>query len=372
MRPASTTKVMTALLALERGNLEDIIVMSHAAVFSLGRGAAHIALDEGEEITLEAAMYALSIRSANDATNGVAEHIGGTMSGFNALMNERAVEAGAKNTNFTNAHGMPDDDHLSTAYDLAKILMAAVNTPGFNRFFSARSFTMPPTNKQEEPRFFNSRNPMLAGNLEYEGIIAEKTGWTIASQHTLVTAAERDGRRLICVVLKSPDRDDKYKDTALLLDYGFENFTRLDYTAGELQDIANDGKIAGDFSLLVPNGMTKQDVDIRHRVIDDDENRSLHRFVFALEPSDSWYAGLGELEYTVVHREEYGEPVEAFAEITGDGDETGPGGLVLRWIARIFAVIIGLCAVMFIYLLLLRWVRIRRYRRRHRGRRLFR
>jgi D-alanyl-D-alanine carboxypeptidase (penicillin-binding protein 5/6) len=309
MRPASTTKVMTALLALERGNMDDTITMSYDAVFTLGRGAAHIALDVDEELTLEAAMYALAIRSANDATNGVAEHIGESLEKFNKLMNDRAVQAGALNTNFANAHGMPHDDHLSTAYDLAKILIAAIGTPGFCEFFSALRYELPPTNKQEESRVFESRNPMLSGRFEYDGIIAGKTGFTNLSQHTLVTAAERDGRRLVCVVLKSPDTDDKYVDTTLLLDYGFE-------IAEEAVSAFLESESANTVGEGSDGSGTEEDEVYSSQVLDEPQT------------------------------------------------ERGIIAKILRWVAVIFAVIIGLCVLLFIVLLTMRWINVRRYKRR--------
>jgi D-alanyl-D-alanine carboxypeptidase len=362
MRPASITKVMTALLALEYGNPGDIIVLSHEAVHSLdGRGAANIELAEDEEITLLDALYALSIRSANEATNGVAEHIGGSLEAFNALMNERALEAGALSTNFTNAHGMPCDEHLTTAYDMALIMLAAVRTPGFCELFSALEYTIPPTNIYEEPRVLTGSNPMLPSRrLEYKGIIAEKTGYTNASQHTLVTAAERDGRRLICVVLKSPERDDKYEDTALLLDFGFERFEKVTYTAEELGGLIDTDKFLApeeSFSRLLPKGAAKEDV-----IPDADGNR----LVFSLSPSLSAYAVLGVLELKPVPEEPEEAAAVVSAEISGEAREQTALERILIWIAIIFAGILGLCALLFIVLLIIRAVNIWKYRRRQR------
>jgi D-alanyl-D-alanine carboxypeptidase len=280
-------------------------------------------------------------------------------------MNERAKEAGAINTNFTNAHGMPDDGHLSTAYDMARIMMAAVGTPGFNEIFSAQSFLMPPTNKHEEPRVFNSRNPMLTG---YEGLIAEKTGWTISSQHTLVSAAERNGRRLVCAVLMSPEAGDKYEDTALLLDFGFEAFEVLQFTAEELD-------IQAGFSILVPKGADKEDIDVIFT-----KNGQDLQVRFTLKPSFEIpaYAELGMFELTVIPDAPPAGSVEAAAEVTGGAapreevTQGGVGGLILLWAARVFAAVLGLCVLLFIVMLIMRWTNIRRYRRRHRGRRMFR
>ena len=228
MYPASITKIMTALLALENGKLDDSITMSREAVFSIGRDTSHIALDTDEVLTLEQALYAMALASANDAANGVAEHIGGTMEGFAAMMTDRAREAGALDTSFANAHGLFDENHYTTAYDMARITMAAIRIPTFTKIFSTPLYEMPPTNKQPKERTLRSTNAMLNGKYKYEGVIAGKTGWINQSGNTLVTAARRDGRTLIAVVMQAPSKSDACEDTAALLDYGFslpaENF----------------------------------------------------------------------------------------------------------------------------------------------------
>jgi len=224
MYPASITKVMTALIALEEGNLNSIITMSDTAVFSIGIGTSHIALDSGEKLALKHALYALAISSANDAANGIAEHVGGSLEGFASLMNNRAKKAGAYNTNFTNAHGLHDDEHYTTAYDMARITIAALKIPEFREIFTSERYEMPPTNKQSEARIFWRGNSMVTGKYEYEGVVAEKTGWTSVSQHTLVTAAEKDGRLLISVVMNSLHPRDKWADATALFDYGFHEF----------------------------------------------------------------------------------------------------------------------------------------------------
>ena len=221
MYPASITKIMTALLALENGKLDDVITMTRDAVFSIGRDTSHIALDTDERLTLEEALYAMALASANDAANGIAELIGGTMDGFASMMNGRAKEAGALGTNFTNAHGLFDENHYTTAYDMARITMAAIKSPVFTKIFSTLIYEMPPTNKQREVRTFRCTNAMLTGKYKYEGVIAAKTGWINQSGNTLVTAARRNGRTLIAVVMQSAGKNDACEDTTALLDYGF-------------------------------------------------------------------------------------------------------------------------------------------------------
>ena len=229
LRPASITKVMTALLALENGELNDTIIMTRNALRPIEPTAAIISLVSGETLSLEDALYAMVVVSAADASNGIAEHISGTVSAFIRLMNKRAKELGALNTNFTNAHGMPDINHVTTAYDMALISMAAINTPGFNEIFSTPIYEMQPTNMRATPRVFKNLNRMITGAYVYDDLIAGKTGWTRSSEYTLFSAAKRDDRTLIGIAIKSPLIDDKYEDMTLLFEYGFNEFKEIEF-----------------------------------------------------------------------------------------------------------------------------------------------
>ncbi|WP_312047421.1 D-alanyl-D-alanine carboxypeptidase family protein [Anaerotignum sp.] len=224
MYPASITKIMTALLALKYGKPSDKIMMSDDAVFSIDRDSSHIALDVGETLTLEEALYALGTESANDAANGIAELIGGNLDNFTKLMNEQVEMLGLKNTNFVNAHGLQDNSHYTSAYDMAMITSEALKIPGLTTYFSTKRHQMAPTNIQPEIRYFNNRNSFLNGVMPYDTILMSKTGWTSEAEHTLVTVAKRGGTTLIAVVMKSSESKQKYKDTTALLDYGFNAF----------------------------------------------------------------------------------------------------------------------------------------------------
>jgi len=245
MKPASITKILTALLALELGEFDDTIILSHEAVFSIEEDSSHIALDVGEKITLEQALYALAIESANDAANGIAEHIGGTMEAFAAMMTSRAKDLGAVNSNFTNAHGLDDYDHYTTAYDMALILREAIKHDHFCKIFSAWVYQIPPTNIQPLNRILRNANEILeVGQYHYDGLIASKTGWTDEALNTLATAACRDDITLIAVVMYSEWRDAKWLDTVFLLDYGFEVFSELIVPAEEMHEAEEDSEHA--------------------------------------------------------------------------------------------------------------------------------
>lgn len=225
--PASITKVMTGLLALENSNLDDIITMTHEGVFSIERDSSHIALNVGEQISMRDALYALAIQSANDAANGIGIHISGSLEDFSKLMNKRAKELGALNTHFVTTNGLHDSQHYTTAYDMALFMKQAIQTPYFLDFFNQKSYDIPPTNMQNDIRYLHNKNGFLNGKRHYYGLIASKTGWTTEAKHTLVTAAKRGSRILIVVALNSNDASAKYEDTMNLFDYGFNEFNEL-------------------------------------------------------------------------------------------------------------------------------------------------
>ena len=230
MYPASTTKVLTGLLAVEMGDMNDVLTASYEALIPVG-SSSHIALAVDEQITLEQAMYAMSIESANDAANVIGEYLSAKANKpLSQLMNERAKKAGAKNSNFVNASGLPDDNHYTTAYDLAMITRDRVKYDLFNRIFSADTYSMPGTNIRSDGRVFHSQNWYINGVTPCEGLVMSKIGWTEEATHTMVTCCERDGLRLICVVMKSINRADKWKDTTALLDWAFSNYKRISFT----------------------------------------------------------------------------------------------------------------------------------------------
>ncbi len=332
MYPASITKILTGLVALENGKLSDTITMSYDAVFSVGRNTSHIALDVDEQITLEQAMYALAIESANDAANGIAELIGGSMEQFAVMMNERAKKAGAKNSNFANAHGLPDEKHYTSAYDMAVIMREAVKNETFLNIFNAITYEVPPTNRQPDTRRFWSNNALQTGSYKYDGIIASKNGWTEDAGNTMVTAARIDGRTLIAVVLKSDAVNDKYKDIITLLDYGFDEFEKIEYTAEELSKkdyyyIDEDKKPAtadltaqNGISLLLHMDMKREDLELIYEL-----KGGQAKVIVRKKPGrgDSSYTDLAELPLTAqIFRQEQATP--QVEENTNEEQEESP------------------------------------------------
>ena len=238
--PASTTKLMTAILTLENCGLNDIVTISHNAIFSIPVGYSHASLQEGEELTVEQLLNVLMIPSANDAAIALAEHISGSVEEFVNLMNNKAKELGCLDTHFVNPNGVHDDEHYSTAYDLALIGRYAMKFDDIMRIAMVEQYTLPKTNKYDETnRIFNSTNGLISQNDEYyyKDATGIKTGYTDKSGYCIVSSAERDGLTLLEVVLGSESIKDRYEDCIHLFDYGFEHYSYQNLvTANEVID----------------------------------------------------------------------------------------------------------------------------------------
>jgi len=261
--PASTTKIMTAILALEKGNLSDIVVTSEEPPRVDG---SRIYLEEGEKLTLEQMLYGMILNSGNDAAVAIAEHIGGDIESFVKMMNAKAREIGAYHTTFVNPSGLPDEGHLTTAYDLALISRyALLNLPEFRKIVSTKTLEIP-WQAEEWDRQLINLNKLL---WNYEGADGVKTGYTSTAGRTLVASATRDGWQLISVVLKSDANI--WSDSMALLDYGFENF-EIKNLVGKNSDVAEEDVKYGDpVKLVTKDGLTsvvkKNDLPISKKLV---------------------------------------------------------------------------------------------------------
>lgn len=238
--PASTTKILTGLLTIENCSLNETVTFSSEAANSITWEDANLGTKAGEQYTVDQALHALLLYSANEVAYGLAEHVGGNLSNFVDMMNKRAKELGAIDSHFNNASGLYDPDHYTTAYDMAMIARGCYNNSIFVSIDStADSYTIPPTNMTSQPRTFKHRHKMLEGReYYYEYCKGGKTGYTDQSGSTLVTFAEKDGMRLICVCFKSTD-DDRFKDTRSLFDWGFTNFKKITASSDTISSLFN-------------------------------------------------------------------------------------------------------------------------------------
>ena len=228
--PASITKVMTMMLVLENcKDLSQVITFSKDSIEkTYGSG---IARDIGEKLTVEQCLYAVALESANECAYALAEKVGADMGGdyqtFIDAMNKRAKELGCKNTHFTNCNGLPNEKHLTTAYDMALISREAFKNEMFRKLISTVKYVIPKTNKKKEELTMFNHHRMICNNRTsqylYSPAIGGKTGYTDEARNTLVTYAEKDGKRLLCVVMKA-GMSFQYNETKSLFEYGFDNF----------------------------------------------------------------------------------------------------------------------------------------------------
>ena len=224
--PASITKIMTALLGCENLDPSQKFTMSQSAAYGISdSNSSSIYADTGEEFTIEQALMAVMLQSANEMTLAVAELTTGSTKKFVEQMNLKARQLGCTNTHFNNPNGLPDEIHYTTAADMAKIARAAWFNPTFRKFASTQYYEIPPTNKFAETRYLLNHHKMMKNQAyAYNGVLGGKTGYTEAAGNTLGTYAKNDNTYLVAVVLQSVNG--AYADTANLLDYGFNNFSR--------------------------------------------------------------------------------------------------------------------------------------------------
>lgn len=227
--PASTTKILTTLIAAERCQMDEIVTFSHDAVFDTPWDSSHIAMDVGQELTMEQCLNAILIRSANEVCYAVAEHITGTTDWqvFSDIMNERASELGCLNSHFSNPNGLPADDHYTTAYDLAMIGRSFFANEMLCKITLAPRIDFPPTDKLPQGKLENNHMEIIpGGTYAYEYLVGCKTGYTDDARSCLVSCAEKNGMKLICVVMKD-EAPCHYEDTISLFEYGFSNFEKV-------------------------------------------------------------------------------------------------------------------------------------------------
>ena len=281
LHPASITKVMTLGLACEKaqGNWEDTkLTVSHEDVYSLaGTDSSHIALLEGEEVPLTDALYATQMASANDGANLLAEYFGGgTIADGVEKMNAKVKELGLAHTHFSNPHGISDEDHYTSCYDMAQILRWALEQPGFEQVFTRNEmYTMEPTNIQPVTRYFSQQDKLRIGSSRYHigSVKGSKLGYTNTARYSYACLAEQNGVRLICVTMQSELSTDKYNDVRTLLDYAFSTFTGYtDLPARGVTaqlPVMGGGESLGTVTvsdpgvrLLLADGLTAEDVDV--------------------------------------------------------------------------------------------------------------
>lgn len=370
--PASITKILTALLAIENSEMDEKVTFSYDSVHKTeGSG---IWRDVDEVMTMEECLYALLLNSANECAYAIAEHVGGTYDNFVKMMNDRAKALGCENTHFANPHGLPDEEHYTTCYDMALIAAEAIKNETFREITGTLRYDIPPTNKHpDEITYLRNHHKMLFEGEEYyyENCIGGKTGYTDAARNTLVTYAEKDGMLLACVVMRE-DTTQQYQDTLTLLKYCFANFRTWNisenYTGTSVNAAENDFFAQPSFA----------DIDENARIVlpvkAEFSDARMEAFREAKEGATAGtlqytYGGhvVGTADVKVVETpvEEY--PFQAQQQ-EGQQEEAPAEKVVHINVWAILLVILGVVALAAI-LILCRYIYVLRYRRRLRRRR---
>lgn len=231
MYPASTTKILTAIVAIENCSLDEKIVASESAISAIKSGYTNANIQIGEELTMEQLLYALLLNSANEAANVIAERVGGSIENFANMMNAKAIELGCRSTHFVNANGIHSDEHYTTASDLATIARYCMQNETFRKMVSTLEYQLPATEQYPSTdRILKNSNSLLKSenNFYYPYAIGIKTGFTTQAKNCLVSASNKDGLELISVVLHAEATEDgrsaRYLDTINLLEYGNTNY----------------------------------------------------------------------------------------------------------------------------------------------------
>lgn len=286
--PASVTKIMTALIALEKGNLSDIVTVSDTALSDITYLHSKINLKRGEEMSFDNLMIALMVSSANDAANVIAEYISGNVQSFVALMNERAAELGMTGTHFVNPHGFHDENHYTTAHDMEIVTRKALENEKFCELIKIKTYRLPATNMSDE-RMLSTTNHLISRYRNtahyYQYATGVKTGSTEEAGNCLVATAEKSGIRLLSLVFGCDNADQKenaysFVDTAKMFEYVFNNYKPV--TIATVSDIVSDSKVyeakdntrvalspSKDVKILLPKDYTEESINTEIKLQDE-------------------------------------------------------------------------------------------------------
>lgn len=287
MYPASTTKILTALVTLENCKITDTAVVSQYAIDLVPEGYSNADLQVGEEHTIKDLLYALLLPSANDAANVLAEHISGSIEAFAELCNSRAKELGCENLHFVNANGMHDENHYCSAYDLYLIAKECRKHEIFNEIVKTKSYTLPATGTYPEKRIIENTNELLlSGTYYYPYCTGIKTGHTTPAGECLVASSSYNDLELISVVLggeltNSQGLNERFYDTKVLFEFCYNNYSIKEIAKyGDIATTVNVEKatkdtavldiiVDSDISAVVPNDINKENVSSTISIKDD-------------------------------------------------------------------------------------------------------
>lgn len=261
--PASCTKILAVIVAIERGNINQKLTVSDNAVYNIDKASSHIALNPGEVITLEQALYGMLLASGNDCSVAVAEGLAGSTDKFSNWMNEKASEIGCINSNFANPHGLYADNHYTTPLDMARIMKYCISDSTFLKIDKTIKYTIPPTNKSKEARELWNNHRMIENKYcYYAPVIGGKSGYIEKSKFNLITYGQKDGIKLIVVVMKGENPTNDCTDTKNLMEWYFTHYKNYmaQPNASKFSTINYNGdevpiKFKKSFPILLPKGI---------------------------------------------------------------------------------------------------------------------
>ena len=378
--PASITKVLTALLIVENCDLDDTLTFSHNAIADIEADGLCGLVTEGDQMTVRDCLYLMLLRSSNEAAYALAEYMSGSVEAFAEEMNRKAQELGAKHSHFANPHGLFDENHYTTAEDMARIYWGAVQNETFLEINSTPRYSFGATATQPEGFTVEMLDQMLVPGSEYydEDVVGGKTGYIQMAQNTLVTYGVRDGQELICVTMKAETRAQSYEDTKALLDYGFENFTL--YQASEQVDTAAlASEAAGQLGaiqavsvdpemwILLPNGISLDQASTSLAIDDNGENG-----IYPAQLTYTWQEQ--EIASVPVNIQLVGstggvDELENFRAQSQTADEGGFFSQLDTWQLAALAAVVLLVVALVALMVLRLWIQHQRKKRRQARRR---
>lgn len=361
--PASITKILTALVALENNELTDIVTVTPEDYNFLESGDNHIGLKNKEEITMKDALYGTLLASGNEVAHAVASNTEGGYDHFIEMMNAKCDELGCTNSNFTNSHGLHDDEHYTSARDMALIATAAFQNEEFRTITSTLQYTIPETNITNETRTFQNHHKMLFDwrDQYYEYCVGGKTGYTRDALNTLVTYASKDGVNLVAVVLRTHGLGNIYVDTRAMLDYAYGSFSKVSVT---LDTVEAEGlkSIEENSYVMLPNGVSFEQLDCHVENPTELEDKT-GKVTYS-------YKGqiVGEFETTITDK--YYNKIHGIKEIKEDKKDEEATDSAFSIVLKILIIVFIVIAVLFILLLALVAYRRAMIRKRKKAKRI--
>lgn len=366
--PASTTKILTTLIAAETCSMDEMVTFSYKATHDIDPGSNHIGMDADEQLPMEDCLKAILIRSANEVSFAVAEHIAqSSWENFAPIMNERAKELGCLNSNFVNPNGLPNEKHVTTAYDLAMIGRAFFDNELLCKMTLTKQLHLYPSENQPDEIWENNQMSLLPGKeYAYEYIVGCKTGYTNAARSCLVSCAEKDGLKLICVVLKD-EAPYQYEDTIALFEYGFSNFEKHNVAENETKyNLGNDALSYSEYDIFGNSqpilSLNKEDYVILPKTADFSSLKATVSYDTVSENQAALinytyrdvYVGSATIDFTLDKQADYQFELSTggntSSKDTSDTDDETPSFIFVNWkkILIITGCIVGILIITFI------------------------